>query len=243
MTNAAGVDSAQYAATLAKNFRAILPGGSSSPEWQALGESVWDAQTKDAAQALRQATEDGNPNAIRRAALELQQKIAHLTDGPGRALGREVYTPQVLDQMRQFGKVVGYLAPSSGSLKSRLADPDHHREAATSRPLLLQAIGRQTSHAGRPTMTITSRHGAHHRARQAPTRIAGYFTELRKTAEHFWPDQHHPSGSARTGRAGNDSRASIFGLRRQPHKSVGRTSSNVEFGLPLCGAYHYRQRP
>jgi hypothetical protein len=29
----------------------------------------------------------------------------------------------------------------------RLADPVHHREAITSRPLLLQAIGRQTSHA------------------------------------------------------------------------------------------------
>jgi hypothetical protein len=27
----------------------------------------------------------------------------------------------------------------------RLADPDHHREAITSRPLLLQAIGRQTA--------------------------------------------------------------------------------------------------
>jgi hypothetical protein len=41
----------------------------------------------------------------------------------------------------------------------RLADPDHHREAVTSRPLLLQAIGRQTKHAGRTTVTITSTHG------------------------------------------------------------------------------------
>jgi hypothetical protein len=31
----------------------------------------------------------------------------------------------------------------------RLADPAHHREVITSRPLLLQAIGRQTSHASR----------------------------------------------------------------------------------------------
>ena len=36
----------------------------------------------------------------------------------------------------------------------RLADPDRHREAITSRPLLLQAVGRQTSHAGRTTVTI-----------------------------------------------------------------------------------------
>ena len=69
----------------------------------------------------------------------------------------------------------------------RLADPDHHREAITSRPLLLQAIGRQTSHAGRTTVTITSSHGEHRRARNALTRIAGFFSELRKTAEQLTP--------------------------------------------------------
>ena len=67
----------------------------------------------------------------------------------------------------------------------RLADPDRHREAITSRPLLLQAIGRQTSHAGRTTVTITSTHGEHHRARRALTRIAAFFAELRKTAEQL----------------------------------------------------------
>src|SRR5260370_18662319 len=71
------------------------------------------------------------------------------------------------------------------TLSVRLADPDHHREAITSRPLLLQAIGRQTSHAGRTTVTITSSHGEHHRARQALTRITGFFSELRKTAEQL----------------------------------------------------------
>jgi hypothetical protein len=67
----------------------------------------------------------------------------------------------------------------------RLADPDHHREAITSRPLLLQAIGRQTNHAGRTTVTITSTHGEHQRARHALTRIAAFFAELRKTAEQL----------------------------------------------------------
>ena len=69
----------------------------------------------------------------------------------------------------------------------RLADPNHHREAITSRPLLLQAIGRQTRHAGRTTVTITSSHGEHHRARKALTRIAGFFNTLRKTAEQLTP--------------------------------------------------------
>jgi hypothetical protein len=68
---------------------------------------------------------------------------------------------------------------------ARLAEPDHHREAITSRPLLLQAIGRQTNHAGRTTVTITSAHGEHHRARRALTRIAAFFAELRKTAEQL----------------------------------------------------------
>jgi hypothetical protein len=55
----------------------------------------------------------------------------------------------------------------------------------SSRPLLLQAIGRQTSHAGRTTVTITSSHGEHARARAALTRIAGFFEHLRKTAEQL----------------------------------------------------------
>src|SRR5262249_43562682 len=67
----------------------------------------------------------------------------------------------------------------------RLADPNHHREAITSRPLLLQAIGRQTRHAGRTTVTITSNHGEHHRARQALTRIAALFAKLGETAAQF----------------------------------------------------------
>jgi hypothetical protein len=69
----------------------------------------------------------------------------------------------------------------------RLADPNHHREAITSRPLLLQAVGRQTRHAGRTTVTITSSHGEHHRAQKALTRIANFFAQLRKTAEQLTP--------------------------------------------------------
>ena len=68
----------------------------------------------------------------------------------------------------------------------RLADPNHHREAITSRPLLLQAIGRQTRHAGRTTVTITSSHGEHPRAQKALRRIADFFAKLR-TAEQLTP--------------------------------------------------------
>jgi hypothetical protein len=69
----------------------------------------------------------------------------------------------------------------------RLVDPNHHREAITSRPLLLQAIGRQTRHAGRTTVTVTSSHGEHPRAQKALTRIARFFSQLRRAAEQLSP--------------------------------------------------------
>lgn len=71
------------------------------------------------------------------------------------------------------------------NLFARLADPDHHREAITSRPLLLTAIGRQTQHAGRTTLHVSSTHGRHGWARQAFTRIGAFFAELRQTAEQL----------------------------------------------------------
>jgi hypothetical protein len=73
------------------------------------------------------------------------------------------------------------------NLYVRLADPDHHREAITSRPLLLTAIGRQTQHAGRTTLHVSSPHGRHVWARQALTRISKFFAELRQTAEQLTP--------------------------------------------------------
>ena len=85
----------------------------------------------------------------------------------------------------QFMDRIVALAANWCNLFVRLADPDHHREAITSRPLLLQAIGRQTQHAGQTTITITSPHGEHQCARRAFLRIAGFFARLRQTAEQL----------------------------------------------------------
>jgi hypothetical protein len=73
------------------------------------------------------------------------------------------------------------------NLLVRLADPDHHREAITSRPLLLTAIGRQTQLAGRTTLHVSSPHGRHGWARQALTRTGAFFVELRQTAKQLTP--------------------------------------------------------
>ena len=45
-----------------------------------------------------------------------------------------------------------------GELFVRLADPDHHREAITSRPLLLHGVARQTRHGAQTRLTVTSHH-------------------------------------------------------------------------------------
>lgn len=71
------------------------------------------------------------------------------------------------------------------SLFVRLADPEHHREAITTRPLLLSAIARQTQHAGQMRLTISSTHGMRDKARHAYVRIAGFLAQLRTTAEQL----------------------------------------------------------
>jgi len=94
------------------------------------------------------------------------------------------FTTHDLTRCRIMARIVA-LGFNWWNLFVRLADPDHHREAITSRPLLLQAIGRQTNHAGRTTVTISSTHGERDRARQALTRIAAFFATLRNTAEQL----------------------------------------------------------
>ena len=94
------------------------------------------------------------------------------------------YTTHDLTRCRIMARTVA-LAANWWNLFVRLADPDQHREAITSRPLLLEAIGRQTNHAGRTTVTISSTHGQRDRARRALTRVAAFFAELRATAEQL----------------------------------------------------------
>ena len=73
------------------------------------------------------------------------------------------------------------------SLFVRLADPEHHREAITTRPLLLSAIAQRTQHAGQTTLTISSTHGMRDKARRAYVRIAGFLAGLRENAEQLDP--------------------------------------------------------
>jgi hypothetical protein len=74
------------------------------------------------------------------------------------------------------------------SLFVRLANPDLHHEAITSRPLLLHSVGRQTTHAGQTIVTITSTHAKASVVQAAMQELACFFKELARTAEQlgFW---------------------------------------------------------
>jgi hypothetical protein len=96
------------------------------------------------------------------------------------------FTTQDLKRCRLLAGMVA-LIYNWWSLFVRLADPEHHREAITTRPLLLTAIARKTQHAGQVTLTISSTHGLRDKARRAYVRIAGFLADLRKTAEQLEP--------------------------------------------------------
>ncbi len=96
------------------------------------------------------------------------------------------FTTQDLTRCRLLAATVA-LIYNWWSLFARLADPAHHREAITSRPLLLSAIARRTRHAGQVRLTISSTHGLRDKALHAYVRIAGFLAELRENAEQLDP--------------------------------------------------------
>jgi hypothetical protein len=75
------------------------------------------------------------------------------------------------------------------SLFVRLADPDKHSEAITSRPLLLSAIGRQTRHANQVRLHITASHAEADFAERQYRRIAAFLNSLKVNAEQLDPMQ------------------------------------------------------
>ena len=58
------------------------------------------------------------------------------------------------------------------SLFVRLAHPEARREAITSRPWLMSAVGRRTEHAGQTTITLTGLHAHFEKARAALMRVS-----------------------------------------------------------------------
>jgi hypothetical protein len=76
------------------------------------------------------------------------------------------------------------------SLYVRLAIPERHAEAITSRPLLLYGVGQQTSHSGQTTLTITPMHAEAHTAQHLLTALSTFLSEVKATARQLdWTER------------------------------------------------------
>ena len=71
------------------------------------------------------------------------------------------------------------------SLFTRLAIPNRHTEAITSRPLLLHGVARQTTHSQQTTLTITSMHAQAPAVRRALNAVTIFLQRVRQTAEQL----------------------------------------------------------
>lgn len=71
------------------------------------------------------------------------------------------------------------------SLFTRLAIPNRHTEAITSRPLLLNGVARQTTHSNQVTLTITSMHAHAPAVRRVLEAVSTFLQRVRQTAEQL----------------------------------------------------------
>ena len=67
----------------------------------------------------------------------------------------------------------------------RLADPNLHREAITSRPLFLSAVATRTRHARQTTIRVTSSHARARPAARALAAVALFLRGLTQSAEQL----------------------------------------------------------
>ena len=96
------------------------------------------------------------------------------------------FTTNDLKRCKLLARVVG-LVYNWWNIYCRLADPDKHIEAITSRPLLLHAVGKQSSHSGQTLIRISSTHGKMDKVKRLISRIKGFFDELKLYAQQLSP--------------------------------------------------------
>jgi hypothetical protein len=94
------------------------------------------------------------------------------------------YTTHDLKRCAIMARVVA-LIYNWWSLFVRLAIPERHAEAITSRPLLLHAIGKLTRHGGQTTVSVTSTHGKKSQIRRMLRHVNTVLSRLRATAEQL----------------------------------------------------------
>lgn len=98
------------------------------------------------------------------------------------------FTTQDLKRCRLMARTVA-LVYNWWNIFVRLAEPEKHLEAITSRPLLLHAVGKQISHSGQTIVSISSTHGKINKVQKLLTRIVGFFKEMKEYAEQLTNEQ------------------------------------------------------
>jgi len=91
------------------------------------------------------------------------------------------YTTQDIKSCQLMSRIIA-LIYNWWNLFVRLAIPEKHHEAITSRPLLLSSIGQLTKHSRQMKMTITSTHGDTGLIKKAYTRLNKFFKDLKRIA-------------------------------------------------------------
>ena len=98
------------------------------------------------------------------------------------------FTTQDLARCRLMARMVA-LVYNWWTLLLRLAHPDQHFEAISSRPLLLHGVATQTRHAGQIRLTITSTHAKQAVIQATLTRLASFLNSLKNAAEQLTAGQ------------------------------------------------------
>jgi|SanBayMetagenome_1026888.scaffolds.fasta_scaffold13390_1 hypothetical protein len=86
------------------------------------------------------------------------------------------YVTQDLKRCRFMARIVA-LVYNWWNLFARLADPEKHMEAISSRPMLLHAVGKQTQHSGQTYLKICSLHGLKRKVLCCFTRVTKILEE------------------------------------------------------------------
>jgi len=94
------------------------------------------------------------------------------------------FVTQDLQRCRIMARLIA-LVYNWWNIFTRLAHPDQHLEAATSRPLLLYAVGRLVTTARRKIIRLTSTHALSEKIRLVLTRIGRFLNRLAQTAEQL----------------------------------------------------------
>jgi hypothetical protein len=96
------------------------------------------------------------------------------------------FTTQDIKSCRFISRIIA-LVYNWWNIFARMANPDKHMEAITSRPLLLSSVGRLTEHSRQKKITITSTHAQAEHIQEAYQRIQAFFKRLTTNAPQLNP--------------------------------------------------------